>query len=280
MAGDAIRKSTNVAVGDAVSAARYPRTLGQGAPDDWDRLWTDYGSARAANPSSAFRTRLIEADLAATGLGPHSRLLDIGCGIGLTLMDLASRFPGTALAGVDASAIAIAAGQARLADAHLLVCDLQGNAEELAPLSGWATHAICSEVLEHVDAPGTLLRHARSAIAPGGVLLVTVPAGPRTAYDRHIGHRRHYSRQDLRELLKEAGFEVERVRASGWPFFNLYKLLITLRGRRLIDDLRGKPSTLARAGITLFRHLFRLQPAWSHGGWQLVAIARRPLAAG
>ena len=60
--------------------------------------------------------------------------------------------------------------------------------------------------------------------------MVTVPGGPRTAFDRHIGHRRHYTTDALRAVLDAAGLEVELVQGAGLPFFNLYKLLVMMRG--------------------------------------------------
>jgi glycosyltransferase involved in cell wall biosynthesis len=43
-----------------------------------------------------------------------------------------------------------------------------------------------------VDEPARLLRNARTFLAPGCHLVVTVPGGPRSASDLRIGHRRHY----------------------------------------------------------------------------------------
>ena len=73
------------------------------------------------------------------------------------------------------------------------VRDLLRDPAPDAEWAGWATHAVCSEVLEHVDEPVVLLRNARSWLAPGCRLVVTVPGGPMSAFDRHIGHRRHFS---------------------------------------------------------------------------------------
>jgi len=35
-----------------------------------------------------------------------------------------------------------------------------------------------------------------------------VPGGPMSAFDRHVGHRRHFSAAALRQLLVNSGFEV------------------------------------------------------------------------
>ena len=99
---------------------------------------------------------------------------------------------------------------------------------------------MCSEVLEHVAEPVRLLRNAKSLLAPGCRVIVTVPGGPRSAFDRHIGHHRHFTAADLRGVLTDAGFAVERVHRAGFPFFNLYKLAVIARGRRLIADVEDR----------------------------------------
>ena len=58
--------------------------------------------------------------------------------------------------------------------------DLTLPAELADEERGRATLAICSEVLEHVDVPDVLLRHAAEYLAPGSRLVITVPSGPRS----------------------------------------------------------------------------------------------------
>jgi hypothetical protein len=147
-------------------------------------------------------------------------------------------------------------------------------------MSGWATHAVCSEVLEHVDEPSALLRNARAYLAPGCRIVVTVPGGPMSAFDRHIGHRKHYTAESLSVLLGDAGFEVERAMAVGFPFFNLYRLVVVSRGERMVTDLTRRDGTVAspaaRLGMAIFRALLWLNLPLSRLGWQIVGVARTP----
>jgi SAM-dependent methyltransferase len=160
-------------------------------------------------------------------------------------------------------------------DGRFLVRDLL-EADDASPeLNGWATHAVCSEVLEHVDEPARLLKNALPYLAPDCRLVVTVPGGPMSAFDRHIGHRRHYRPHELRILLQRAGFEVDRVWGAGFPFFNLYRLVVILRGRRLIEDAeQAKPGRAAALAMRVFDTLFRLNLQSSRWGWQTIALAR------
>ncbi len=136
-----------------------------------------------------------------------------------------------------------------------------------------ATHAVCTEVLEHIEDPAILLRNAAEYMAPGCQLIVTVPGGPMCEFYRHIGHRRHYTTDSLGEVLGRAGFQVTHTYAAGFPFFNLFRVAITLRGDKLVADATGKPSGPMRAAMALFDFLFRFNlRRW---GWQILAVARK-----
>jgi SAM-dependent methyltransferase len=135
-------------------------------------------------------------------------------------------------------------------------------------------------VLEHVDDPSALLRNARALLAPGCRLVITVPAGPISAFDQHIGHRRHFTPEALRATLHAAGFERITLWAAGFPFFNLYRLAVVARGARLIRDAAGAgaaPLPLsARVAMRVFSTLFRFNRDRGQRGWQLVAVAVAP----
>src|SRR5262249_7443652 len=69
------------------------------------------------------------------------------------------------------------------------------------------------DVLEHLDDDRGVLRWLSSVLEPGGVLVLTVPAHPFLfdEMDEMAHHRRRYRREELREKLEAAGFEVEVV---------------------------------------------------------------------
>ena len=134
-------------------------------------------------------------------------------------------------------------------------------------------------MLEHVDDPAGLLRAAAAWMAPGCRLAVTVPGGPMSAFDRHIGHRRHFTPGSLAGLLAESGFAVDRADGAGFPFFNLYRMTVIARGRRLIADVEGGSGDIApaaRAAMRVFDNLFALNRSTGRLGWQVVAVAVKP----
>jgi SAM-dependent methyltransferase len=242
--------------------------------DDWNSHWARFGSANERNPAQEYRRRVVLKLLERHG--PPRRLLDIGSGTGELLAAAAARWPDAELLGLELSEAAVQIARAKVPTAGFRCIDLlQDPPPEDA--EGWASHATCSEVLEHVDAPVTLLRNARRWLAPAGHVVITVPGGPMSAFDRHIGHRRHFSPPELVEVIGAAGLEPLWAAGAGYPFFNLYRALVIARGERLIADARSHGAgAAARAAMAVFGSLFRLNLPRSRFGWQTIALAREP----
>jgi SAM-dependent methyltransferase len=246
---------------------------------DWDSVWQRFDEAARRNPAELMRFRLA---LRFLGLSDRAaRVADIGSGQGELAAAISLKHPRAAVLGVELSGTGVRLAQARAPAARFLQWDLLANRPVPPEWSGWATDAVCSEVLEHVDDPAHLLRNAQGFLAPGCRLVVTVPGGPRSAFDLLIGHRRHYDPADLAELLSDAGFERVVTFGAGFPFFNLYRLVVVARGRRLVEDVRVQDdgallSRSARVAMKVFDALFRLNLTGTPWGWQIVGTARLP----
>jgi len=244
--------------------------------DDWDRHWSQHDRSNALNPAQAYRRALIFRALALSNARAPVRVLEIGSGQGELSLEIAARYPEASLVGLDLSHTGIALAQSKVPSGVFFQRDLTQSAEVPERYRKWATHAVCSEVLEHIDDPVRALQNAREYLAPGARLVITVPGGPMSAFDRHIGHHAHFDRPRLERLLTDAGLEVEAIDGAGFPFFNLYRLTVIARGKRLITDAEGELKGAARAAILAFSQLFRLNSPKGRLGWQLVAIAREP----
>jgi SAM-dependent methyltransferase len=246
------------------------------AQDDWDRHWQDYADAAEDNPAQRYRRRVAVKLLAKSSCSGAARILDIGSGQGDLARDLRHAFPQAEIAGLELSATGIEVSRRKVPGA----CFLQRNLLEPGDpgeLRSWAQFAVCSEVLEHLDDPGLFLRNTADYLAPGCVLIVTVPGGPMSDFDRHIGHRGHFTPARLRSLLDDSGFNVEMAATAGFPFFNLYRMVVISRGKRLITDVQsGSRSALATAVMAMFRPLFSLNLLNSPWGWQTISTARWP----
>jgi SAM-dependent methyltransferase len=206
-------------------------------------------------------------------------VLDIGSGQGDLLAKLCDLMPEASLLGMELSQSGVAISRAKVPKATFLVADLLHPPVELQTYRNWATDAVCSEVLEHLDSPEDFLRAVRPFLADNARLIITVPRGPMSAFDRHIGHRRHFTRDSISRLAQDAGFVVERVYLSGFPFFNLYRGVVIARGRKLAENVeagqRGFSAWLASAVMAAFGVLFRLNLMDSPLGWQVVAVVKK-----
>jgi SAM-dependent methyltransferase len=248
-------------------------------PDNWDDLWKDYAKQNNKNPGTIYRRKLLTR-LISSQVFPiaGSRIIDFGCGPGDLLEYLSNAFSTCEFAGVDMSETGIAFARKRIPAAYFHQADMMEPKKPPSNLCNWATIGICSEVLEHVDDPVLLLVNLKSWLARGADLFVTVPGNPMYAFQRHIGHRRHYTKEDLRQTLFKAGFEVKKIYCAGMPFFNFYQLMALLRGDKLIQDAAsssgGKNISMpAAVACAIFRPLMLLNLSNSPGGWQLAAHA-------
>ena len=239
--------------------------------DDWNRHWTDFSAAAELGPTPKFRRRLIFELLR---LGPQDgvRMLEVGSGTGEFAEEFCRRFPRSRFLGLELSSVAVESSKQRVPVAHFLQRDLLQPATTMAFRDFGATHAVCSEVLEHLDDPRLLLQNCAPYMVTGCRLIVTVPGGPMSAFYRHIGHRRHYSPDELAAVLEAAGFSVESTYAGGFPFFNLFRLLVTWRGEKFVQSVTGRPSRLIGLAGWVFDGLFRLNlMRW---GWQTIVVAQ------
>ena len=246
--------------------------------DDWDAHWEHYAESAAENPAQRMRHDIIARLLCEDASKGAMQLFDLGSGQGDLVQKLEPLLPKARFAGAEISESGVAISQRKVPGATFLVADIFQPPAALNDFAGWATHAVCSEVLEHVDDPVEFLKRARTYLAAGARLIVTVPGGPMSAFDRHIGHRQHFDRRKICAMLEEAGYSVERTYRAGFPFFNLYRLLIVARGGRLVEDAQagpaGAPSGMARFAMKVFRVLFHANLLDSPFGWQVVATAR------
>lgn len=242
------------------------------ARDDWDKHWADFSEASEKGPATLYRHSSIIRLLDIPGDGQNVRLLDIGSGTGGFAKLFCATFPQAALLGLELSEAGVMMAKARVPGASFEKTDLLQGPDTDDPIEFNATHAICSEVLEHLDDPVRLLRNARRYMAPGCRLVVTVPGGKPNKFDVFIGHRKHYTGEMLRIELEAAGFDVNVSTGSGFPFFNAYRMLTTMRGDQLKRDVSGKPSWMVRVGSVVFGILFRFN--LKSYGWQTVAVCR------
>jgi hypothetical protein len=175
--------------------------------------------------------------------------------------------PQIAYLGIDTSAEAV--HQARRRNKHLSGCVF--TASPCDAFERCIRLACCCEVIEHADDPVGFLKSFRWMMATGCRLVVTCPGGPMNEFYKAIGHRRHYDPDELADVVSRAGFRIVLKRGYGFPFFNIYRLLLALSGKRLLKMTEGKPNWFVKLHLKIFAFLFRFDlKRW---GWQSVVLA-------
>lgn len=246
--------------------------------DDWESHWERLRTITRLNPADAYRYGLVLRALELQARGAGARILDAGCGSGTLLALCANRYPEAQLLGLDFSRTGLSMAASQVPNASFAQVDLTTVSLPPPPMySQWATHAICSEVIEHLDQPDSFLRNLKRWLTPDAQFVLTVPSGPMAYYHHHVGHRRHYTCDDLASLLSATGYIVHKVQRAGFPFFNLYRLLTQMRGKKLIHDVQtsdeGRKSNLLHLAFAILRPCFRLNLSHGPFGWQLLATA-------
>jgi 2-polyprenyl-3-methyl-5-hydroxy-6-metoxy-1,4-benzoquinol methylase len=123
----------------------------------------------------------VTAELKAAGVNLNGRtVLDVGCGVGYLLAELAKAFTPASLSGSDFSEKAMEASRERFPGVTFFQHDIYD------PLVGTYDIILCTEVLEHLEKPWVGLQHLRDALNPGGSLILTVPEGRRDYSSEHI----------------------------------------------------------------------------------------------
>ena len=256
------------------------------AGEFYDEMWERYGHLDAASPAAFHRRRLIVA-LCRRYAGTATRLLDAGCGRGELVQELRRAFPTAELCASDVSLASVRETQRLNPERRVFQMDLSRTDFDSVHAADLGRFELitCSEVVEHIPGDRQAVERVASLLAPGGTLVLTVPGGKMSRFDRLIGHQRHYSSSALLELALGAQLEPVELLAWGFPFQNLYRTAVRVASRFSMPSAaeparaahrRGIGSALG-AGYALFgralKPLFYLNR--NYWGEQMLLVARR-----
>jgi SAM-dependent methyltransferase len=198
--------------------------------------------------------RRILADLIARDghLPENARILEIGCGTGHNF-DMLKGFGRLDALELDGEARALASRRLGHAVGDAALPELSGVPDRTYHLIALL------DVLEHVDGDQAALESIAKKLAPGGRILVSVPAYQWmwSAHDVAHHHKRRYSKRGLRKVAEAAGLKVQ-----GIGYFNslLFPLAAAVRiagkiGRRTSSDDKVPPGPLNK----IFEKIFGLE---------------------
>jgi SAM-dependent methyltransferase len=147
------------------------------------------------------RRTVLERAIDRLALPRPARILDAGCGSGRNMVELARR---GAVTGVELSATSVSLARARRAGEVI-----EGSVLEMPFDADSFDLAVSLDVIEHLDDDLAALRELRRVVAPGGFLLVTVPAYQWlwSGHDEINHHHRRYTSRTLRRVAAPAGWK-------------------------------------------------------------------------
>lgn len=178
----------------------------------YDRKWAFYIQATSRETRARLRFE------------PNAALLDVGCGTGALLRELATSHPQARLAGIDPSPEMLAIARQRVPSAVELKT---GWAEQIPFEEGMFDALVSCNVFHYVRRPRVALGEMARVLKPGGCLVITDWCDDYLAcricevfLRRFNGaHFRVYGKQECARLLEETTWEdraVERYKISWW----------------------------------------------------------------
>ena len=178
-----------------------------------------------ADYKSGFYTEKKEAyfqgsrpDVVALIPSANNRIIELGCGAGMTLMAAKQAGKASEIVGIDIIE--------RLPQHDLLTSYHQGDIDALLldMEQGSFDVALCADVLEHLVDPWTALKKLAVLLKPGGTLIVSLPnsrdymlalkiiiAGDFQYQSEGLldkGHLRFFCKKNMAHLLQQSGFQV------------------------------------------------------------------------
>jgi len=152
-----------------------------------------------------------QSELVTRELG--QRVVEVGCGLGNFTSKLLDRELVIALDMEPDCVERLKQRYAHCQNLHAFTCDAQHDGfREFARFR--PDSCVCLNVLEHIAGDRQVLGDMVSMLVPGGVIVLLVPAFPALygPIDEKLGHERRYTRQSMRNLAKEVGVRIRKVR--------------------------------------------------------------------
>lgn len=152
--------------------------------------------------------------------GVNNRIIELGCGTGMTLQSARQAGKASEIVGIDIID--------RLPQHDQLTRYYQGDIDGLALDMERESFdvAICADVLEHLVDPWNTLKKLAALLKPGGILIVSIPNARDYTLALKLlftgdfkyqseglldkGHLRFFCKRNIIEMVHQAGFQIEK----------------------------------------------------------------------
>jgi SAM-dependent methyltransferase len=184
------------------------------------------------------RRSVLDGVIAQLRLPARARILDAGCGSGRNMVELAHQ---GIVTGIELSETSVSLARERSVGEVI-----EGSVLEMPFAADSFELAASLDVIEHLEDDLGALRELRRVVAPGGALLITVPAYQWlwSGHDEINHHHRRYTRRSLLKVAQEAGWEPVRT-----TYFNSLLLPVAI-ALRVLD--RFSPSKTTESSLDLW----------------------------
>jgi len=178
----------------------------------------------------------------------NDEVLDIGCGTGDYLLEMAKY--GVKLNGFDYSEYAIERAKKRLISQKV---NLKVSSVENFKNEKKYDLILISEVLEHIKDDSRVLKKIVNFLNKKGKIIISVPFDQNLwEYESHQSYDdlRRYSKEDLKQIINQAGLEVLNLDCYGFPFLRFYYFLT--RPWRKKSKVSSRKKGIIKKIITIF----------------------------
>lgn len=166
------------------------------------------------------------ADMITEEREAHIRVLEIGCDLGVTLLEIKNRYPNSELYGLEINESAAAIAR------HLAEVEVGNIEEKELPFPGKFDYILFGDVLEHLHNPQDVVRFCREKLSEHGCILASVPnlmnisvmkqlLNGRFQYeDTGLLDRSHihfFTYYQILQMFEEEGYTVEDLRTIEPP---------------------------------------------------------------
>jgi ubiquinone/menaquinone biosynthesis C-methylase UbiE len=172
-------------------------------------------------------------------LRADSRALDVGCGTGYAVRELAKRLPSGRACGIDISPAMVESARARIPAPLAARIEFREASSSAIPYADGAfTHILCTNSFHHYPDPVAVLREMQRVLVPGGQIAIFENAPDLSLYTRlwdlalrtfERGHVRYYTSRELEALLAAGGLVDRRLLALRNEFRKHGKLFASIQ---------------------------------------------------
>ncbi len=184
----------------------------------FDRIARRYDTSLARWYFEPIYRKLLEIIKKEVRMSDGARVLDVACGTGEIVVRLAKKYPASSIVGMDIAPKMLEEAKKKTKGVPA-ASFVQGNAERLPFDNASFDLVLMSEAFHHFWEPQQSLAEIYRVLKKGGVFILADPGAdtlPQKIIFKYLGpllevHKKVYTQDELRALVEEAVFSVNKI---------------------------------------------------------------------